>query len=274
MDINSLQTYTHDLLPLNWEEGRFVEYEDGRKEAIFEISYDSSDTANGTLRLKPNVDIDELKKLNKSFLEAVFSISNNNVALDEAANFKSYPGRAFSLSSKDWIVSKPIGLTLEKAIEDGKRETSHSEHPSDTKPSSFQNTFVQEVGDQKIPVTVTVPKEESLELGNLDNVQYVMSGHVGEKFFFEGSDVDKSGASFKIEYDSQTGMGLYDIVVDLNNLRTMDSGFRRGVIKIVNNGTTIKEATGFTVKSKGRVHFSKDDKVWIVDELMVISLIK
>lgn len=109
---------------------------------------------------------------------------------------------------------------------------------------------------------------------HIDSIQYLMSGRDGENFFFEGSDTDKAGASFKMEYDSHSLKGEYSLIVDFNNLKTINSGFRRGVIKMINNGTTIREATGFTMVEKGQAHFSKQDHVWMVEKPLVIKLIK
>lgn len=101
-----------------------------------------------------------------------------------------------------------------------------------------------------------------------------MSGREEDSFFYEGSTSDASGATFKIEYESSSMKGLYSLIVDMNNLRTINPGFRREVIKIENNGTTIREASAFTMISKGEAHFSKEDSVWIVDKPLVIKLLK
>lgn len=108
----------------------------------------------------------------------------------------------------------------------------------------------------------------------LDNIQYLMSGREDEPFFYEGSTSDASGASFKIEYESSSMKGLYSLIVDMNNLRTINPAFRREVIKIENNGTTIREASSFTTISKGEAHFSKEDRVWVVDKPLIIKLLK
>lgn len=107
-----------------------------------------------------------------------------------------------------------------------------------------------------------------------DNTQYLMSGREDEPFFYEGSTIDPSGASFRIDYDRLSMKGEYSLIVDMNNLRTINPAFRREVIKLINNGTTIREASAFTVVSKGKTHFSKEDCVWIVDEPLVIKLIR
>lgn len=113
-----------------------------------------------------------------------------------------------------------------------------------------------------------------LDVLSFDSVQYLLPGREGETFFYEGSENDSTGAFFKIEYERKSMKGQFDIIVDINNLRTMNSGFRRGVIKIAQSGTTIREATGFIKVSKGEAHFSKQDGVWMVDKPLVIKLFK
>lgn len=117
-------------------------------------------------------------------------------------------------------------------------------------------------------------EDPAQDIIHVDSIQYLMSGRDGETFFFEGSETDKTGASFKIEYDSKTLKGEYSLLVDFNNLKTINSGFRRGVIKVINNGTTIREASNFTMEEKGQALFSKQDKVWIVDKPLIIKLIR
>lgn len=58
-----------------------------------------------------------------------------------------------------------------------------------------------------------------------------MSGREGESFFYEGSQNDKTGASFRVDYDSRSMKGEYDIIIDINNLRAINPGFRREIIK-------------------------------------------
>lgn len=124
---------------------------------------------------------------------------------------------------------------------------------------------------QKVPNNYNQPDSNANEF---DSKQYLMSGREGDSFFYEGSTSDASGASFKIEFESSSMKGLYSLIVDMNNLRTINPGFRREVIKIENNGTTIREASAFTIVNKGEAHFSKEDSVWIVDKPLVIKLLK
>jgi hypothetical protein len=107
-----------------------------------------------------------------------------------------------------------------------------------------------------------------------DRFQYLISGREGETFFFEGSTTDKTGASFKIEYDSKTMKGEFSLIVDFNNLKAINAGFRRCVIKMVNNEASIKEASSFIMIEKGQAHYSEQDKVWMVDKPLVIKLLK
>lgn len=107
-----------------------------------------------------------------------------------------------------------------------------------------------------------------------DSIQYLISGHDGETFFFEGSPTNKTGASFKIEYDSKTMKGEFSLIVDFNNLKAINAGFRRCVIKMVNNEASIKEASSFIMLEKGQAHYSEQDKVWMVDKPLVIKLLK
>lgn len=115
---------------------------------------------------------------------------------------------------------------------------------------------------------------ETSEIINLDSVQYLISGHDGETFFFEGSPTNKTGASFKLEYDSKTMNGEFSLIVDFNNLKAINAGFRRCVIKMVNNEASIKEASSFIMIEKGQAHYSEQDKVWMVDKPLVIKLLK
>ena len=107
-----------------------------------------------------------------------------------------------------------------------------------------------------------------------DSIQYLISGHDGETFFFDGSPTNKTGASFKIEYDSKTMKGEFSLIVDFNNLKAINPGFRRCVIKMVNNEASIKEASSFIMIEKGQAHYSEQDKVWMVDKSLVIKLLK
>lgn len=107
-----------------------------------------------------------------------------------------------------------------------------------------------------------------------NSVQYLISGHDGETFFFDGSPTNKTGASFKIEYDSKTMKGEFSLIVDFNNLKAINPGFRRCVIKMVNNEASIKEASSFIMIEKGQAHYSEQDKVWMVDKPLVIKLLK
>lgn len=107
-----------------------------------------------------------------------------------------------------------------------------------------------------------------------NSVQYLISGHDGETFFFDGSPTNKTGASFKIEYDSKTMKGEFSLIVDFNNLKAINAGFRRCVIKMVNNEASIKEASSFIMLEKGQAHYSEQDKVWMVDKPLVIKLLK
>lgn len=115
---------------------------------------------------------------------------------------------------------------------------------------------------------------DNSETIHFDSIQYLISGHDGETFFFDGSPTNKTGASFKIEYDSKTMKGEFSLIVDFNNLKVINAGFRRCVIKMINNEASIKEASSFIMIEKGQAHYSEQDKVWMVDKPLVIKLLK
>lgn len=106
-----------------------------------------------------------------------------------------------------------------------------------------------------------------------NSTEYLKAGREGEPFFYEGSVVDKTGAAFRIDYSDITMEGEYDLIIDINNLRTVSPGFRREVIKMINDGTTLRAASSFITVEKGKAHFSKDDGVWLVDKPLIIKLI-
>lgn len=167
---------------------------------------------------------------------------------------------SFTKSDKDTIKERICTNTTTKTIINNKEKWGEAISEKKSTPHEEKNT--------------NTSKEQKSETNiNLCN-QYLMSGREDEPFFYEGSTSDASGASFKIEYESSSMKGLYSLIVDMNNLRTINPGFRREVIKIENNGTTIREASAFTIVSKGEAHFSKEDSVWIVDKPLVIKLLK
>ncbi len=125
------------------------------------------------------------------------------------------------------------------------------------------------INDKKNVIGVETSKELRFE-----SIQYLISGHDGETFFFDGSPTNKTGASFKIEYDSKTMRGEFSLIVDFNNLKAINPGFRRCVIKMVNNEASIKEASSFIMIEKGQAHYSEQDKVWMVDKPLIIKLLK
>lgn len=153
-------------------------------------------------------------------------------------------------------------------IKESLAELKSKEKTDTSEKKSNSNKILGEEKETKVPDS----KEDKVL--SLDYSQYLMPGREDEPFFYEGSTSDASGATFKIEYERSSMKGLYSLIVDMNNLRTINPGFRREVIKIENNGTTIREASAFTMVSKGEAHFSKEDRVWIVDKPLVIKLLK
>lgn len=128
--------------------------------------------------------------------------------------------------------------------------------------------------DKQILDKENIIDTDDSETKHFDRIQYLISGHDGETFFFEGSPTNKTGASFKLEYDSKTMNGEFSLIVDFNNLKAINAGFRRCVIKMVNNEASIKEASSFIMIEKGQAHYSEQDKVWMVDKPLVIKLLK
>lgn len=186
-------------------------------------------------------------------------VTRNSDKKDEINLLRS-EGKRIDTNVVEWTIEDKKETENEETASIVPQEKVHQQDKIETNKKEKTDTFVP-------PIT-----EGTSSIYN--NIQYLMSGREEESYFYEGSTSDASGASFKIEYESSSMKGLYSLIVDMNNLRTINPGFRREVIKIENNGTTIREASAFTIVNKGEAHFSKEDSVWIVDKPLVIKLLK
>lgn len=302
MDVNDIKNFNVDLIPLpKDDDGYLGEVDDcTRIKPLFEVTYSNLDenngTTNGKLRIKSTTSISDLKALSEGFRTAVFDVKNKDVSWEDATDFKYNPngyGLCFrkSENKKCWISDRQITITLirqekkkfvkepEKSLEEGNK------HKASTK-----NTIINHIGNDVISSNNIIEKNSQKdalknikisseikiksENENLNVSQYLMSGREGESFFYEGSQSDKTGASFRVDYDSRSMKGEYDIIIDINNLRAINPGFRREIIKIINDGTTLRSALGMITVEKGCMHYSKDDGVWFVDKPLVIKLFK
>lgn len=302
MDVNDIKNFYVDLIPLpKDDDGYLGEVDDYTSiKPLFEVTYSNLDEnngiTNGKFRIKATTSISDLKSLSEGFRTAVFDVKNKDVSWDEATDFK-YNSNGYGLcfrkseNKKCWISDRQIAITLirqekkkfvkgpEKLVEEG---NNHKASP--------KNTIINHIGSDIISSNNIIEKksqEDTLknikispeiktksENENLNLSQYLMSGREGESFFYEGSQSDRTGASFRVDYDSMSMKGEYDIIIDINNLRAINPGFRREVVKIINNGTTLRSALDMITVEKGSMHFSKNDGVWFVDKSVVIKLLK
>ncbi len=299
MDINNIKNFTIDLIPQSGDDGFLVEVGDSTTiKPLFEVIYSNEDERYGMicgkLRIKTSTSILDLKSLPEGFRKAVFYVRNKEISWEEAVDFRSEgSGDCFkNLTQKEcWISTKPIAITLIK------RKTHRLEQESGrgiregcTFDVRTQTALINNISNDTIPSNDIIQKDihedtlkdiqMSLEITiksvneDLKGTQYLMSGREGESFFYEGSQSDKSGASFRVDYDVRSMKGEYDIIIDINNLRIINSGFRREVVKIINDGITLRSASGMITVEKGTMHFSKNDRVWFIDKPLVIKLLK
>lgn len=184
-----------------------------------------------------------------------------------------------------WTVCKPIGITLLKHTNANidQIQTSASKDLTSVRQEDYGIKGKKDQRFNKVSASVEISIQDDFNSkhdngehinSNFDTAQYLKPGRDGESFFYEGSETDKTGASFKVEYENCSMKGQYDLIIDINNLRTISSGFRREVIKMISDGTTLRAASSFITVEKGNAHFSKDDGVWLVDKPLIIKLIK
>lgn len=103
---------------------------------------------------------------------------------------------------------------------------------------------------------------------------YLSAGRSDADFFIQCD--DKTGAPFCVEYhkEDRSDIGVLKLLTDINNLRTMDKGFRKNMIDIDSSNTTIVNARDYNIVSAGSVSFSVGDRVWKIKNKIKIKLIK
>lgn len=110
---------------------------------------------------------------------------------------------------------------------------------------------------------------------DLNSFQYLKAGRDPMNFFLEGSSEDKGGAYYEVRFDQNNkAYGQLSIITSIDNIKTIDEGFRKKTIKIVNNDTTLRESKGFTEVEKGELVYNSHDKVWFIKLPVKIKLNK
>lgn len=126
----------------------------------------------------------------------------------------------------------------------------------------LENTY------KKIESTEDQPSKPIIK----DFADYLSAGRDNADFFILCA--DKTGAPFCVEYhkEDRSDSGVLKLLTDINNLRTMDKGFRKTMIDMDSSNTTIAYATNYNIVSYGSVSF--DDGVWKIKNKIKIKLIK
>lgn len=124
--------------------------------------------------------------------------------------------------------------------------------------------------DNKTESLSTLPSKPVIE----DFTDYLSAGRGDADFFIQCD--DKTGAPFCVEYhkEDRSDIGVLKLLTDINNLRTMDKGFRKNMIDMDSSNTTIVNARDYNLVSGGFVSFSVDDRVWKIKNKIKIKLIK
>jgi hypothetical protein len=118
-------------------------------------------------------------------------------------------------------------------------------------------------------VAVTTNQPETIEYSHK---QFVQAGRGDVNFFFEGSETDKSGCFFMIEYNDLSE-GEYSIITDIANIRTINLAFAKHVLRVEKSGVTMRQAKGFTqTPHSGKVRYNQADKVWMIESPVTIKL--
>lgn len=226
---------TKYLIPGKAQEGFLDEVEDDKvKDAIFVVS--NINTDGGDLSIRPGTDIEALKKLPSGFRDDVLEVCNN-VDWNSAEGFKLLKlGKAF----------KEMDKALKRIV---------------------KNTWI-----SSEPISVELVRTSRSSSIPKKRIQYLKTGRGTDNFFFEGKVDDRTGASFLVKYEEGSSEGDFYLIVDVANLRTMDVGFRKKVIKIINNGLILKDATEFKHSHPGKVKYDANNHVWVIISPLVIEI--
>lgn len=104
-----------------------------------------------------------------------------------------------------------------------------------------------------------------------DYTDYLSAGRSDADFLFQSKE---NSAPFCVEYhnEDRSDIGTLKLLTDINNLRTMDNGFRKNMIDMDSSNVTIANASGYSIVSNGSARFA--DKVWKIENKIKIKLIK
>lgn len=250
---------TKYLIPGDTEDGFLNEVEDDKiNDAIFIVSY--TNTNDGYLSIPPDINIEKLKQLPSGFQHAVLKVCNN-VDWDSAENFNLLKhGKAFLQKAKTWNSCKPISVELIASVAASSNKTHQKLKAATLNNNSDLREKIELV---RISRSSSIPKKR---------VQYLKTGRGTDDFFFEGKVDDRTGASFLVKYEEGSSEGDFYLIVDVANLRTMDVGFRKKVIKIINNGLILKDATEFKHSHPGKVKYDANNHVWVIISPLEIEI--
>jgi hypothetical protein len=249
--------------------------------------------------------IDDLRKFPDNFIQTVFALrKGDRDKKNKAIRIKCVSGSLVKRGGV-WTLIIPIGITFFMPDEQNETEGSslnyhESKRRQDIRSKESRTTTKicqdsvtlenklkkdskPEGGlDFDVPLATSIKTEEanrkeltSIECSqsNLNKRQYVKAGRDSTNFFFEGSETDGQGAYFLIEYNDITKQGEFSLITSITNLRTINPGFLKNSIRIYYNGTSIKDAKGFTqIPHTGKVRYSLEDKVWMITDPVIIKL--